>query len=227
MMQNFGFPKEPNKTFPKGVTEPMVRDFYADLIIICLAHAICVSPMIPVVAIGWDQSSELVKVCFILGTLADLGFDIYDAISLSLRTFSKNHPSPTPIEFWFILVCMHHTTALLLVLPLNMFYAHRSEYHQTGKNSTAILSLFFCHCAHLLTIFYTSESNSGISPSCCFTLLLSWCIQIYSERIRQKERLLFVQDNCFISTCGYSVHESASLVSVCIKSPRAHERATR
>ena len=154
MMQNFGFPKEPNKTFPKGVTETMVRDFYADLIIICLAHAICVSPMIPVVIYGWDQSSELVKVCFILGTLADLGFDIYDAISLSLRTFSKNHPSPTPIEFWFILVCMHHTTALVLVLPLNMFYVHRSEYHQTGKNSIAILSLFFCHCAHLLTIFY-------------------------------------------------------------------------
>lgn len=42
MMQNFGFPKEPNKTFPKGVTEPMVRDFYADLIIICLCD-LCVS----------------------------------------------------------------------------------------------------------------------------------------------------------------------------------------
>ena len=118
------------------------------------AHGICVAPMIPVVIYGWDQSSELVKVCFILGTLGDVGFDIYDAISTSLRTFSKNHPSPTPIEFWFILVCMHHTTALLLVLPLNMFYVHRSEYHQTGKESTTILSLFFCHFDHLLIILH-------------------------------------------------------------------------
>ena len=152
MMQNFGFPKEPTKTFPKGVTERMTRDFYADLINICLAHGFCASPMIPVLIYGWDQSSEFLQVCFVLGTLADLGFDIYDAISVSIRTFSKNHPSPTPIEFWFILVWMHHTTALILVMPLNMHYVHRFEYHQTAVSLLLAASLCYLAGAYKFTL---------------------------------------------------------------------------
>lgn len=197
MMQNFGFPKEPNKTFPKGVTEPMVRDFYADLIIICLAHAICVSPMIPVVIFGWDQSSELVKVCFILGTLGDVGFDIYDAISTSLRTFSKNHPSPTPIEFWFILVCMHHTTALLLVLPLNMFYVHRSEYHQTAVSLLLAASLCYLAGAYKFTLnvfdkkkdFYLYKIIVLFQLAVIlYTRLLLWFPSVLSLRAHMKEQ---------------------------------------
>lgn len=132
MMYNFGYPKEPNKRFPDGVTERSARDFYAALISICVAHIFCATPMLPVLIYGWEKSSESMKVLFVLGTLADLGYEIYDAIRFTIRTFATNHPAPTPIEFFVILVLLHHTTALILVIPLNLHYVDRFEYHQTA-----------------------------------------------------------------------------------------------
>jgi len=152
MMHNFGFPKKPSKRFPKGVTEPMARGFYAYTINICLAHAICASPMLPVLIYGWEESSELMQVSFVLGTLADLGFDIYDAISITIRTFSKDHSSPTPIEFWFILVCLHHTPALFLVMPLNLHYVHRFEYHQIAVSLLYAASLCYLAGSYKFTL---------------------------------------------------------------------------
>lgn len=132
MMANFGFPTQPTKKFPNGMTEPMARDFYAFLVAICSQHTISALAMMPVMIYGWEESSDTVKSLFILGTLSDLGFDIYDAITTSIRTFTKNHPNPIPIEFWIIIVAMHHTLALTLLFPMNLFYAHRFEYHQTA-----------------------------------------------------------------------------------------------
>jgi len=87
-----------------------------------------------------------------LGTLADLGFDIYDAVQLSIRAFAKNHSKPIPIEFWVILVCMHHTTALLLVMPLNLHYVHRFEYHQTAVSLLYAASACYLAGAYKFTL---------------------------------------------------------------------------
>ena len=161
MMRNFGYPKEQTKRFPEGVTEPMVREFYASLINICVAHAICASPMIPVWIYGWEKSSEPMQVLFVLGTLADLGYDIYDSIQLSIRTFTK-HTSPIPIDFWAILVCLHHTTAIFLVIPLNMHYVHRFEYHQTAVSLLFAGSLSFLAGAYKFTLDVNKKRSEFI-----------------------------------------------------------------
>ncbi|KAK1736962.1 hypothetical protein QTG54_012407 [Skeletonema marinoi] len=152
MMYNFGYPKEPTKRFPDGVTESLARDFYSGTISICVAHALCATPMVPVLIRGWEDSSDFIKVSFVLGTLADLGFDIYDAVQLSIRAFAKNHSKPIPIEFWVILVCMHHTTALLLVMPLNLHYVHRFEYHQTAVSLLYAASACYLAGAYKFTL---------------------------------------------------------------------------
>ena len=152
MMQNFGYPKEPNKRFPDGVTEQLAKDFYSGTISICVAHALCALPMLPVLIYGWEESSESMKVSFVLGTLADLGYDIYDAIRLSFRTFAANHPKPTPIDFFVILGLMHHTTGLALIMPLNLHYVDRFEYHQTAVSLLAAASLCFLAGAYKFTL---------------------------------------------------------------------------
>lgn len=132
MMANFGFPKEPTAKFPDGITESMARDSFAFTVTICLQHGASALFMLPVLIYGWEESSDTVRSLFILGTLCDLGFDLYDSYSSSIKTFTPNHPNALPIEFWIVIVALHHTTALSLVLPMNLSYAHRYEYHQTA-----------------------------------------------------------------------------------------------
>lgn len=87
--------------------------------------------MLPVLLSGWDEASDTVKSLFIMGTLSDVGFDIYDAVKSTIRTFTK-HSDPLPIDWWIIIVAMHHTLALSLAFPMNLNYVHRWEYHQTA-----------------------------------------------------------------------------------------------
>lgn len=131
MMVNFGYPKEPTDRFPHGITESMTRDSYAYLVAILFAHFFSALPMIPVLLNGWEGSSDMQKSLFVLGTLSDVGFDIYDSCNLTLRTFFK-HPMPTPLDYWFVMVPLHHTTSMLLTIPMNLWHVHRIEYHQTA-----------------------------------------------------------------------------------------------
>lgn len=142
VMYNFGYPKDPTEKFPNGVTEVMARDSYAYTINILSAHLLSALPMLPVVIYGWEGSSNMMRSAFLLGTLSDLGFDIYDAMMLTIRTFTK-HESPIPFDFWVVIVAMHHTTALFLVLPLNLKYLHRWEYHQTAVSLLLAAALCF------------------------------------------------------------------------------------
>jgi hypothetical protein len=64
--------------------------------------------MCPVVFYGWVQVLETTHILFVLGTLSNVGFGIYDAIKSTLLTFTK-HSNPLPVEFWVVIVALHHT----------------------------------------------------------------------------------------------------------------------
>lgn len=132
MMKNFGFPSEPTKTFPNAITEEMSRDFYAFMLVICAQHMLSALPMLPVLINGWEGSTEVHKCCFMLGTMSDVAFNVYDMVNSSIRTFlhAKFGRAPLPVDFFIILCLLHHTLALALVIPLNLRYPHRWEYHQ-------------------------------------------------------------------------------------------------
>lgn len=122
----------------------MVRDSYAFVCAILFAHFFSALPMLPVLVNGWDESSDVHKSMFVLGTLSDLGFDLYDATQMTYRTFFK-HPLPIPFDFWFVMVVLHHTTAMVLVLPMNLYYVHRAEFHQTAVS--LLMAAVFCYGA--------------------------------------------------------------------------------
>jgi hypothetical protein len=87
--------------------------------------------MIPAVYYGWDESSEFTRSLFVLGTLSDLGFDIYDAVMIFIRTFRNNHANPMPFDVWVAIVAMHHSLALSFSLPMNWKYIHLPAYQQS------------------------------------------------------------------------------------------------
>ena len=132
MMVNFGFPKEPTVEFPNGITDLMSRDSFAFQVTICVQHIISALVMVPVLMRGWEGSSDLYKSMFLLGTLSDLGFDIYDATQTTFRAFVPNHPNALPVKFFIVVVLLHHSMAFSLLVPMNLYYLHRFEYHQTA-----------------------------------------------------------------------------------------------
>ena len=147
VMKNFGYPSQPTDRFPKAITEGMARDFFAFLCGICSQHFVTAALMVPVLWIGWDESSDAVKSLFILGTLSDVGFDVYDAIQTSLRTFTNfgGPEAAIPIDTWVVVVAMHHTMAMSLCIPMNLSYPHRYEYHQTAVS--LLMAASICYAA--------------------------------------------------------------------------------
>ena len=126
MMQNFGYPKTPTELFPYGVTEPMARDFFAVVSTICFAHFVSAFLMLPVLFYGWDSAPEATRCLFVLGTLSDVGFDIYDSTKSTMRAFlpKMTGTMPVPKPVWFVLVILHHSLAMAMVIPMNLKFIH-------------------------------------------------------------------------------------------------------
>ena len=148
MMQNFGYPTEPTRQFPNAVTEEMARDFYAYLSTLCAQHFVSALLLVPVVWYGWDgdNTSDTMKTLFLLGTLSDVGFDIYDATKLTARAFFSSKLSSLstiPIDFWVVVVPMHHVLAMSLVIPMNLYYIDLPAYHQTALSLLMASSLCY------------------------------------------------------------------------------------
>ena len=132
---SFGFPKEPTRDFPEGVSEVMARDFYCFVLFICGHHLLSSFVMVPVCIYGWDAVSDHGRLFFTIGTLSVCGFDIYDSLATGLRTFCPQfamrkfgwHPLPTA---YFVIICiLHHTLSICMVIPMNLKYIHLTPYH--------------------------------------------------------------------------------------------------
>ena len=208
MMQNFGYPKEPNEQFRLGVTESMARDFYAFLTTLCFQHGISALPMIPVVVYGWNDASIHWKIAFVIGTLSDVGFDIYDSIKSSLRTFVPNHSSPLPVDFWVVIVALHHTLALSLVLPMNTRYIQLEAYHQTV--TSLLLAASLCYTAGCYKFTLDVKSSVGFLQYklivvfqllvILYTRLYLWFPAAYSliKHFKSQNDMLFFGVSCVI-----------------------------
>ena len=73
------FSLEPSKPFfPNGLTSDFCAESYCYVLVFVGTHAMCAVPMLPVVFIGWDECSSLWRTAFVLGVLADVGFDVLD-----------------------------------------------------------------------------------------------------------------------------------------------------
>jgi hypothetical protein len=111
MMVNFGYPKD-------GITESMAVEIFTWIITMCVTHIISASLMLAV------------------GTLSEVGFDLYDGPKLFVLAFFKdrsptlfNGASAVPKMSFFLVGGLHHTTVLSMVIPMNTKYIHLPQYH--------------------------------------------------------------------------------------------------
>jgi len=129
VMVNFGFPKG-------KVTEDVAVYGFVWIITMCITHVVSASMMVPVVALGWAGAGATGQLCFLLGTLSEVGFDIYDWTKLFLLTFAR-HPLPClgprhPLKTFVLIGLFHHTTVLGMTIPMNLHYPSLAAYHRVA-----------------------------------------------------------------------------------------------
>ena len=198
ILLNQNYPDEPTERFPEGTTDLMVRKYYASYIInASISHVVCSFSMLPLLTYGWDEASESMKVMFVLGSLADVGWDIYDSIRSTVRAFTRNHPSPIPIESWFLFVCLHHSLAMSLVIPMNLHYVHRHEYHQITVALLLGAGLCFLVGAYKFTLDVYKKKTDFILykmivmfqlATILYTRVYLWFLPAFSLRAHMREQ---------------------------------------
>lgn len=128
VMVNFGY--------DSSITEDVAVYGFVWIITMCITHIVSASLMLPVVIMGWDASGPVGQVCFLLGTVSEVGFDIYDLTKLTLLAFfpsSFQALGPCcPIKTFMLIGLCHHTTVLGMAIPMNMQYPSIAAYHRAA-----------------------------------------------------------------------------------------------
>ena len=214
-MHNFGFPRSPTPLFPKGVTEPMAREMYGFMATICFQHGASALLMAPLVF-----GAKSAKTLFILGTLSDVAFDIYDTVTVSLRTWCpllarRLGYEAVPRAMWFLLCVLHHPLAMAMVLPMNLKYADVPDYHHICFSLLAAASVCYAVRSFFSTSFVTNVFLEIDGP-----------LQVHIGRV-DEAGLLQVQDGRGLPASYRNFHADLHLVSGRISPPRALQGAKR
>lgn len=126
-MQNFGYSEAASKE------DAMMVDAYCFVVAICSHHVVMSILLLPVILQGWEASGPIGQLMFYVGALGDLAYSIYDSLQISLRTFFPENFKflgvQTPLKFFIIMVCMHHSLSITLTLPMILCYPSMRALH--------------------------------------------------------------------------------------------------
>lgn len=126
LMANFGYPRE-------SCTEETAIWGFVWVVTMCGAHVVNASLMFPVILCGWEGAGPLGRLCFQVGVLAEVGFEIYDWSKNFLLAFLHGFcpwlGPRVPKALFFLLCVCHHTTVLCMVIPMNLKYVSQAAYH--------------------------------------------------------------------------------------------------
>merc|ERR1712070_34639 len=177
VMRNFGYEEG-------SVSEDMALYGYVWVITMCITHVVSALLMLPVVVYGWSEAEETGRLCFFLGTLSEVGFDIYDFTKLVLLTFVPGPfpflgpPSPC-IKPFLLLGVFHHCTVLGMTIPMNLYYPSMAPYHR------AAFALLFSAGVCYLTGQYkftldgkTSDGLQSIKRIVSIQFVMNWLARV-------------------------------------------------
>lgn len=127
LFKNFGYPEQ-------DLSEEVLLDGFAYVLLGCGHHVLAGLMTVPVVFFGWGDARPL-QLIFLFGALADVALDVYDVFKKCVQKFvpklsSKLFTGTCPLAFFVVICCLHHPLAMLMVVPMNLYYPHLEPYHQ-------------------------------------------------------------------------------------------------
>lgn len=155
-MYNYGYPEA-------GVDDFTVLNSFAAVMSIAIQHGLSATVMLPAVFLGWEGCGFWGRSLFVIGSLSDIGWDIQDAVFVTLGTLSH----VVPVRYWILMCVLHHPLALMLSIPMNMYYIGLPAYHRL-----ACSLLFAASISYLTGQFKMTLDTSSNSGALCFKAVL-------------------------------------------------------
>lgn len=175
-MANFGYEKE-------EITERMAIETFTWVITMCITHLTSASLMIPVIARGWAKAGPTGQLLFTLGTLAEVGFDLYDGPKLFCLSFlSKRFEwlgAPIPKLTWALVGGLHHSTVVSLAIPMNLKYSHMPSYHYIAFS--LLFSAGVCYTSGHYKFTVDAKTPHGLAT--CKAIVLLQFVMNYLSRL--------------------------------------------
>jgi len=121
--------------------------------------------MLPVIVYGWTEAGDAGQVLFFLGTLSEVGFDVYDWSKTFLLTFAHSSfphlGPPGPIKPFILICILHHSTVLGLAFPMNLKYPSMTAYHWVAFS--LLVSAGVCYIAGQYKFTLDAKTKSGLA----------------------------------------------------------------
>eukprot|EP00928_Gymnodinium_smaydae_P087100 TRINITY_DN71433_c0_g1_i1.p1 TRINITY_DN71433_c0_g1~~TRINITY_DN71433_c0_g1_i1.p1 ORF type:complete len:295 (-),score=29.48 TRINITY_DN71433_c0_g1_i1:85-969(-) len=175
-MVNFGYPKE-------SITEKQAVWGFVWILTMCITHTVSSALMIPVLIAGWDGAGGTGQALFLIGTLSEVGFDIYDWLRLFLLTFVPDRVQclgeRVPLKLFLLLGGFHHSTVLALAVPMNMKYAYMPAYHWIAFS--LLFSAGVCFTAGHYKLTLDATTPDGLCK--CKLIVMLQFIMNYASRL--------------------------------------------
>lgn len=177
VMANFGYPRD-------GTTEDMAAYGFCWIVTMCITHIVSASLMLPVVALGWQAAGALGRLLFFLGSLSEVGFDIYDWSKTFLLAFLPEKATAlgpqSPVKVFVLICILHHSTVLGMVVPMNLNYPGLAAYHQIGFSLLA--SAGVCYLSGQYKFTLDAKTASGLTSIKLIMLLqfvVNWATRVF------------------------------------------------
>jgi len=158
IMVNFGYPKD-------ETTEDHAVYGFVWIITMYITHIVSASLMVPVIIYGWSAAGAVGQLLFFLGTLSEVGFDVYDWSKTFLLTFAHssfpNLGPPGPVKAFILICILHHSTVLGLTFPMNLKYPSMTAYHWVAFS--LLVSAGICYIAGQYKFTLDAKTRSGLA----------------------------------------------------------------
>eukprot|EP00927_Polykrikos_kofoidii_P049117 TRINITY_DN43243_c0_g1_i1.p1 TRINITY_DN43243_c0_g1~~TRINITY_DN43243_c0_g1_i1.p1 ORF type:complete len:293 (-),score=37.66 TRINITY_DN43243_c0_g1_i1:290-1168(-) len=176
-MVNFGFSKA-------AVTEDVALYGFIWVVTMCITHVVSASLMVPVIVVGWEGAGDLGQQLFLLGTLSEVGFDIYDWIKGFLLTFFRQSVPflgpQNPVKAFIVLCMFHHTTVLSIVIPMNLKYPSLAAYHWIGFSLLGSAGVCYLAGQYKFTLDAGSQEGLAIAKKIMVTqFVMNWVTRVF------------------------------------------------
>lgn len=176
LLANFGYDKD-------STTERMAVETFVWIITMCVTHIASAGMMLPVITRGWKKASPTGQLLFMLGTLCEVGFDLYDGPRLFCLSFLKEKfdwlSAPIPKQTFVLLGGMHHTTVVSLAIPMNLKYVHLPQYHWIAFSLLGSAGICYITGHYKFTV--DSKTKDGLAT--CKRIVLIQVIANYLSRL--------------------------------------------
>lgn len=175
MMVNFGFEKD-------KISERVALESFTWVITMCITHICSATLMIPVILRGWEGAGSWGQLFFALGTLSEVGFDLYDGPKLFLLAFFADHfpklGGAVPVATFVLVGGLHHSTVLSLTIPMNLKYIYLPAYHWIAFS--LLFSAGVCYIAGHYKFTVDAKSAEGLK-TCKLIVLLQFVMNYLSR----------------------------------------------